>query len=370
MKSKRLAVSLIISLALLAIFVTSAFALTWTQQSSGTTQPLRSVAHGGSQFVAVGQSGTILTSPDGTNWTTQTSGTTQHIYSVGYGGSQFVAVGDSGTILTSPDGVTWTARTSGTTQHLRGVVYDGSQFVMTGWGGTILTSSDGVTWTADTSGTTTHLYGVAYNGTDTFVVVGYSDMVLTSGDPAPAPAAAAPTPTPSPEPEDLPDTGFPRGEVTSLPAQPASKAYAETTMMLEIPKLGVEMPIVGVPQSDSGWDVTWLGSSAGYLAGSAFPTWEGNTVLTAHVWDSWNQPVPFSELKTLKYGDQFYIHAWGLTYTYEVRAQRLLFPNRVSSVMEHKDYDWVTLLTCEFYNPFTGDYFLRRSVKAVLVSVD
>ena len=29
-------------------------------------------------------------------------------------GTQFVAVGDAGTILTSPDGITWTARTSGT----------------------------------------------------------------------------------------------------------------------------------------------------------------------------------------------------------------------------------------------------------------
>ncbi|MCP4139183.1 MAG: hypothetical protein GY755_02640 [Chloroflexi bacterium] len=81
----------------------------------------------------------------------------------------------------------------------------------------------------------------------------------------------------------LPKTGFRHGRVTRLPKQPTAKAYTDTAMMLEIPKLNVSMPIVGVPQSADGWDVTWLGNSAGYLAGSAFPTWAGNTVITGHV---------------------------------------------------------------------------------------
>jgi len=34
-----------------------------------------------------------------------------------------------------------------------------------------------------------------------------------------------------------------------------------------------------------------------------------------------------------------------------------------------EEYDWVTLITCEFYNPFTGDYLFRRAVRAVLVDV-
>ncbi|NOY99821.1 MAG: sortase, partial [Chloroflexi bacterium] len=151
----------------------------------------------------------------------------------------------------------------------------------------------------------------------------------------------------------LPATGFPHGRITSLPEQPAAKAYTETAMTLEIPKLGVNIPIVGVPQTENGWDVTWLGNSAGYLAGSAFPTWEGNTVITGHVWDAYNQPGAFADLKTLKYGDQIQIHAWGQTYIYEVRERDLLLPNRVSSVMQHEELDWVTLVTCEFYNPFT-----------------
>jgi len=33
-------------------------------------------------------------------------------------------------------------------------------------------------------------------------------------------------------------------------------------------------------------------------------------------------------------------------------------------------YDWVRLMTCEMYNPFTGEYLSRRMVRAVLVSVE
>ena len=167
----------------------------------------------------------------------------------------------------------------------------------------------------------------------------------------------------------LPATGFRHGEVTQLPNQPTAKAYADTAMTLEIPKLGVSMPIVGVPQSSSEWDVTWLGNSAGYLAGSAFPTWAGNTVITGHVWDAYNQPGAFAELKNLKYGDQVQIQAWGQTYIYEVRESKLVTTKNTNTVFQSEKYDWVTLVTCEFYNPFSGEYLFRRTVRAVLVSV-
>jgi hypothetical protein len=52
-------------------------------------------------FIAVGASGTLLTSSDGTTWTAQTSGTSNNLRSVAYdGSSKLVAVGYSGTIIT------------------------------------------------------------------------------------------------------------------------------------------------------------------------------------------------------------------------------------------------------------------------------
>lgn len=167
----------------------------------------------------------------------------------------------------------------------------------------------------------------------------------------------------------LPETGFAQGQVTVLPEQPAELVYTSTDLVLEIPALGIEMPIVGVPQSNGTWDVSWLGENAGYLYGSAFPTWAGNTVITGHVWNADNTAGPFAELRNLQYGDEIEIHAWGMVYTYEVRASTLLWDSQVSRVFQHQDYDWVTLLTCEFYNPTSGEYLFRRSVQAVLVSV-
>ena len=75
-------------------------------------------------------------------------------------------------------------------------------------------------------------------------------------------------------PIELPATGFAPDRVTELPAQTVSYA-ALGDLWLEIPSLNVKTSIVGVPQTGDTWDVTWLGSQAGWLAGSAYPTAHG-----------------------------------------------------------------------------------------------
>ena len=167
----------------------------------------------------------------------------------------------------------------------------------------------------------------------------------------------------------LPSTGFAPGTLTQIFAQPDEKAYAATDLVLEIPTLDVEMDIVGVPLVNGDWDVSWLGSQAGYLYGTAYPTWVGNSVLTAHVWNADNRAGPFYHLKDLQYGDRFYIHAFGSTYTYEVRSNALVSANNLR-MLEHSDYSLVTLITCESFNEASGEYLYRRAVQAVLVSVE
>jgi LPXTG-site transpeptidase (sortase) family protein len=171
-------------------------------------------------------------------------------------------------------------------------------------------------------------------------------------------------------PDVLPGTGFTPGVVTNLPAQPIDKHYNETNLMLEIPSLGIRRSIVGVPVVENMWDVTWLGVDIGYLSGTAFPTMEGNTVLTAHVYDNNNYPGPFANLYTLRYGDQIKIYAWGQVYTYEIRSTRVISAQYLGYAFQHETYDWITLITCEDYNPLTDSYDLRRVVRAVLVSVE
>jgi len=168
----------------------------------------------------------------------------------------------------------------------------------------------------------------------------------------------------------LPSTGFPQNGVTPLPIQSADKAYASyPDLRLEIPKLGLNLSIVGVPSTDSGWDVTWLDKSAGWLNGSAFPTWNGNSVITAHVWDALNQPGPFANLKSLRYGDLVKVHAFGKVYTYEIRESKTISPQNTSTVFQHEEKSWITLVTCEDYKEKSQTYSYRRMVRAVLVSV-
>ncbi len=172
-----------------------------------------------------------------------------------------------------------------------------------------------------------------------------------------------------PEEVILPETGFAPGRVTALPLQPVSISYAETAVRLQIPQLGVNIPVVGVPLAQDGWDVTWLNQQAGWLDGTAFPTWNGNSVLTAHVYDANGLPGPFVNLSTLKYGDKIYIVTGGLRYRFEVRQTYFASPENLAP-MRHEDLPWLTLITCRGYNAASDSYAQRMVVRAVLVSVE
>ena len=170
-------------------------------------------------------------------------------------------------------------------------------------------------------------------------------------------------------PRTLPDTGFAPNVITTLPQQPADKKYAATDVWLEVPRLKVNIPIVGVPLVDKQWDVTWLWQEAGWLNGTAFPGWSGNSVLTGHITLSNGKPGPFAGLDKLKWGDRIVVHAYGSVYTFEVRENRVVAPNN-TSVLKHEEESWVTLLTCKTYNEKTGEYSSRVAVRAVLLKVE
>lgn len=103
-------------------------------------------------FVAVGAQGTILSSNDGAAWTQESSGVSVRLSSIAANHALFVAVGADGTILTSAHAGSWTKRSSGTEVDLAHVIFNGERFVAVGGAyadqATCLTSSDGATWTA------------------------------------------------------------------------------------------------------------------------------------------------------------------------------------------------------------------------------
>jgi LPXTG-site transpeptidase (sortase) family protein len=168
----------------------------------------------------------------------------------------------------------------------------------------------------------------------------------------------------------VPVTGFAPNQVTTLPIQPADKAYKSLgELRIEIPTLGINFPIVGAAITKNGWDLTWLQNNVAYLEGSAYPTLEGNTVLTAHVMDATNNLGPFSDIKGMQFGQKIYIHANGQVYVYQVQENKKILPTNISAAFKHEEYSWITLVTCEDYNAESGLYKYRRMVRAVLISV-
>src|SRR5690606_30647588 len=141
--------------AFLVTLVVPAFAQTVWIPRNPVTSPtnLTGITWTGSQLVAVGDGGTIVTSPDGVSWTTRNSGTANGLYAVAKDGgngasSRVVAVGVSGTIrLSANGGNNWSAATT-TGDVMYAVTWAGNRFVAVGAGGKILTSSDGSSWTA------------------------------------------------------------------------------------------------------------------------------------------------------------------------------------------------------------------------------
>ncbi len=222
--------------------------------------------------------------------------------------------------------------------------------------GSVVPDSNSITF--DTPGT--YYWQVVYSGdANNNGVTSAIDGVLTI------------TSTTANSPTVLPQTGFAPNVNSFLPNQPADKAYASLEdLWLEIPCLDAQIPIVGVPPTSTGWDVTWLSNQIGWLQGTAFPTWAGNSVLTAHVYDVNGDLGPFGKLDTLRYGDQIIVHGWGQQYLYEVRSISIVAPDAVESVIHHEDLPWLTLMTCKGYDEETNSYKNRYIVRAIQVEID
>ena len=142
----------------------------WVKRAAGSREWIQDSAWTGSQFVAVGTSGTIQTSSDGITWNVQSSGTTAHLNGVTWTGTLLVAVGDAGIILSSSDGIAWTPHASGTTRALFGVTWTGTQVVAVGSRGVVASSLDGLSWSATNISGSPMLRSIASAGSQTIAV--------------------------------------------------------------------------------------------------------------------------------------------------------------------------------------------------------
>jgi LPXTG-site transpeptidase (sortase) family protein len=165
----------------------------------------------------------------------------------------------------------------------------------------------------------------------------------------------------------IPLTGFAPGMVTKLDAS-SRPAFDVTSLTIEIPVLKVNTSIVGVESKKGSWDVSWLQNQVGWLNGTAYPTWKGNSVLTGHVVNADGKPGVFSKLRSLGLGEYIFVYAAGYRYTYKVVSNDVVQPTD-ASVMKHEDKSFLTLITCDTYDEKTGTYLHRVVIGAALVDV-
>lgn len=163
----------------------------------------------------------------------------------------------------------------------------------------------------------------------------------------------------------IPVTGFPPG-VTTIIDMPST--FNTISPQLVIPTLDVNIPILGVEMKSGTWDVGWLWDQAGWLEGTAYPTFNGNSVLTAHVVTADGKDGPFAFLKTLTGEDYVFVLNTGFRYIYKVDSVIHVKPDDIS-VFAHKEDPWLTLITCDGFDEQTGEYLLRVIVRARLVEV-
>ena len=143
-------------------------------RDSNSSRHLYSVGTDNTNFVAAGQSGTVLRSGDsGVTWEEKTWALRQNIEGVAYGDSKFVIVSDGSNSEpgTSSDGNTWLA--NGNVYEMRDIIFGNNLFVGVGDAGSVYYTNNGLNFTNGTSNTSNHLYGITY-GNSKYVAVGYN----------------------------------------------------------------------------------------------------------------------------------------------------------------------------------------------------
>ncbi|TDO19066.1 MBG domain-containing protein [Pedobacter duraquae] len=138
------------------------------------------VIYGADKFVAIGSGGKIATSPDGTNWTIRTSGTTNPLVSIAYGNGKYIALAGGGVAISSPDGVSWTTIATGMStnadDYVKDVAYGNNTFVI---GQQIRATNLSVAYSSASGNANTWTRTTIFNATDLNNLVFINDKFWT-----------------------------------------------------------------------------------------------------------------------------------------------------------------------------------------------
>jgi len=164
--------------------LTSTDSITWSPVYANTTDNLNDICFGNGLFVAVGANGTIINSSDGITWTKSTNRILINLNSITFASgtiNNYVAVSDTGEIIISVDSNAWTSATSGISTKLTSIGYNDNLLVAVGDSGTIITSTNSTVWTIQSVPTSYNLRSVKYSH-DQWIAAGDTSIVLISID--------------------------------------------------------------------------------------------------------------------------------------------------------------------------------------------
>ncbi|MBI3631370.1 MAG: class E sortase [Candidatus Staskawiczbacteria bacterium] len=116
--------------------------------------------------------------------------------------------------------------------------------------------------------------------------------------------------------------------LTTTKGKPVEYPYSEKTNILEIPSIGISVPVV-LPKNPSIEALTKdLDKGVVYYPGSVLPGQAGEIVVLGHSaplnWPKIKHDWVFSDLNNLKYGDQIHLYFDNKEYTYTVKDKKII----------------------------------------------
>lgn len=173
---------------------------------------------------------------------------------------------------------------------------------------------------------------------------------------------AAVLPTLEPLPTDPPLPTMPPAPPTEIPREITAGAR------LIAPTAGINTSVIVSYLSGASWDVTDLGTQAGYLQGTAWLDRPGNIVLAGHVEMADGRTGVFANIWDIAVGDPLILRQHGVDHVFTVRELLTVQPDDLT-VIYPTSSPRLTLITCSNYDFFRDIYQDRYVVIAELASL-
>lgn len=141
-------------------------------------------------------------------------------------------------------------------------------------------------------------------------------------------------------------------------------AKAPLRERLQIPAIGLDLPVVVARFSRGTWNFSRITRQAAYLAMRLLPGQGNNVVIAAHYELANRRPGPFYRLSEVRVNDETIVTHNSVQYRYAVQSIYSVDPADLAP-LHYTDSEVLTLITCDDFNAKTRTYDRRLIVRAV-----